>query len=315
MVRFGLVGTGHWARITHAPALASTPGVCLEAVWGRDHQAAAELAAQYGAVAHDHIGSLIDAVDAVAFAVPPGVQAPIAIRAARAGKHLLLEKPVSFTITEADELVSAAERAGVASVVFFTLRFDPQIRAWLADVAARAGQADGGWACGAAEWLGSALRPSSPFNTPWRRDKGALWDIGPHAVSMLWACLGPVTSVIAEAGAGDLTHLVLHHEGGASSTATLTLTAPPAAGGHSLHVWGPAGRCVLPAEPFDPLAALRAALAELTAGARSGQVAHPCDIRFGRDVTAVLAAAQAQLDARPARPLRTERPAYNRTTP
>jgi predicted dehydrogenase len=297
MLRFGLVGTGHWARSTHAPALASAPGVCLEAVWGRDHGAAAELAAQHGAKAHEHIGSLIDAVDAVAFAVPPDVQAAIAIRAARAGKHLLLEKPVSFTVAEADELVSAVEWAGVASVVFFTLRFDPRIRAWLADVAARAERAGGGWAGGAAEWLGAALRPSSPFNTPWRRDKGGLWDVGPHALSMLWACLGPVTSVIAEAGTGDLTHLVLHHKGGASSTATLTIAAPPGSGGHSLHVWGAAGRCSLPAEPFEPLAALRTAIAELEAGARSGRVAHPCDVRFGRDVTAVLAAAQAQLDA------------------
>jgi predicted dehydrogenase len=38
-LRFGLVGTGHWARITHAPALASTAGIELAAVWGRiwDH--------------------------------------------------------------------------------------------------------------------------------------------------------------------------------------------------------------------------------------------------------------------------------------
>lgn len=34
-MRFGLAGTGHWARVAHAPALASTPGVSLDAVWGR----------------------------------------------------------------------------------------------------------------------------------------------------------------------------------------------------------------------------------------------------------------------------------------
>jgi predicted dehydrogenase len=131
MLRFGLVGTGHWARSTHAAALASAPGVCLEAVWGRDHGAAAELAAQHGAKAHEHIA-------------------------------------------EADELVSAVEWAGVASVVFFTLRFDPRIRAWLADVAARAERAGGGWADGAAEWLGAALRPSSPFDVRFGRDVTAV---------------------------------------------------------------------------------------------------------------------------------------------
>ena len=44
-LRFGLVGTGYWARIAHAPALASTEGIEFAAVWGRDGTAAAELAA------------------------------------------------------------------------------------------------------------------------------------------------------------------------------------------------------------------------------------------------------------------------------
>jgi hypothetical protein len=48
-LRFGLVGTGHWARITHAPALASTDGIEFAAVWGRDPGAASDLAASYRA--------------------------------------------------------------------------------------------------------------------------------------------------------------------------------------------------------------------------------------------------------------------------
>ena len=71
-------------------------------------------------------------------------------------------------------------------MVFFTLRFQAAMRAWLADVAAR-----GGWLGGVASWFGSSALESSPFNTPWRRDKGALWDIAPHVISLLWAGLGP----------------------------------------------------------------------------------------------------------------------------
>lgn len=48
-MRFGLVGTGHWARIAHAPALVSTPGVSLAAVWGRNAGAARSMAAEHGA--------------------------------------------------------------------------------------------------------------------------------------------------------------------------------------------------------------------------------------------------------------------------
>ncbi len=297
-MRFGLAGTGFWARTTHGPALAAAPGGTLAAVWGRNAAAAASLAAAHNAVAYQDFGSFLDAVDAVSFAVPPHVQAPLAIRAAEAGRHLLLEKPVALSLDEADKLVAAVEAAGVASVVFFTLRFNAEIRAWLTDEHARGGWSGGGWSGGVAVWLGSALRPDSPFNTPWRREKGALWDLGPHVVSMLWACLGPVASVSAVAGAADVTHLVLRHASGASSTATVTLSAPPAASGSNLFVWGEAGRSVMPAALAEPVESLRTAAAELAAGAAAGRPAHPCDVRFGRDVVKVLADAQAQLDAR-----------------
>ena len=214
-------------------------------------------------------------MDAVAFAVPPPVQAPLAIRAAEAGKHLLLEKPVALSVETADQLVAAVEKAGVASVVFFTWRFDREIRAWLADEQARGGWSGSGWSGGVAVWLGSSLQPGSPFNTPWRQEKGALWDLGPHMVAMLWACLGPVTSVTAVAGQGDVAHLVLGHEGGASSTATMTQGAPAAASGSSLFVWGAAGRSVMPAIPADPEQSLRVAAAELAAAAGREPAAAP----------------------------------------
>ena len=293
-LRFGLVGTGHWAQITHAPALASTDGIELAAVWGRDAGAAAELAAGYHATAHRDLSAFLAGVDAVAFAVPPDVQAPIAIRAASAGKHLLLEKPIAISAADADALASAVEQARVASVVFFTARFQADTRAWLAEVTAT-----GGWAGGAAVWLGTALQAGNPFNTPWRRDRGGLWDLGPHVISLLWASLGPVRSVTARAGRADITHLVLRHEDGATSTATVTLSAPSSAGHTDLYLWGQAGWSTAPVEAPQPVIPLRTALTELAANARSGQVSHPCDVQFGRAVGRVLAEAQRQIDAHP----------------
>jgi hypothetical protein len=199
-------------------------------------------------------------------------------------------------VSDADKLVAAVSTAGVASVVFFTHQFDTEIRAWLADEQARG--AGGGWSGGVAVWLGAALQPDSPFNTPWRREKGGLWDLGPHVVSMLWACLGPVTGVTAVAGPDDVTHLVLSHEQGATSAATVTLSAPPAAVGNSLFVWGEAGRSVMPAAPLSAVEALRVAITELATAAAAGRAAHPCDVRFGRDVVRVLASAEAQLNSR-----------------
>jgi predicted dehydrogenase len=300
-MRFGLVGTGYWAKITHAPALASTPGVELVAIWGRDPAAAAALAAEHGVIAYEDFSTFLDHVDAVAFAIPPDAQAPLAIRAAQMGKHLLLEKPVALSADDADKLVAAVEEAQVASVVFFTWRFNTEIRAWLTDEQARGGWDGEGWSGGTAIWLGTSLAADNPFNTPWRQVKGALWDLGPHLVGMLWACLGPVTEVTAVAGKADVAHLVLRHESGATSTVTTTQSAPEAAAGVTVFVWGEAGRSLMPAELVDSVAALRTAAAELIAGAvligeaGAGRGTHPCDVRFGRDVTKVLAEAEAQL--------------------
>ena len=314
-LRVGLVGTGYWARVAHARALGSTPGVEFSAVWGRNYVAAAALASGYGAAVHRDFDEFLSEVDAVAFSVPPDVQSGLALRAARAGKHLLLEKPIAVTVAEADALVEAVEQAGVASAVFFTLLYEDDVRGWLAAVGST-----GDWAGASGVWLGSALMADSPFHTPWRVAKGGLWDLGPHLVALLWNVLGPVDAVTAAAGAGDVTHLVLHHRGGPdgggpdgggpdgggpdrggpdrggrSSVVTVGMDVPEPAGFLELFLFGASGRSTMPREGNDPVVPLRTALTELAANAWSGRLAHPCDVRFGRDVVHILAQAAGQL--------------------
>jgi predicted dehydrogenase len=291
-VRFGLAGTGYWARVAHARALASTPGVELTAVWGRNSNAAAALADEYGAVSHADFDAFLASIDAVAFSLPPDVQSDLATRAAIAGRHLLLEKPVALTTETAETLARAVTAAGVASLVFFTARFQPAIRSWLAEAGSLS------WTGGQVVWLGSAVSGTGPFNTPWRREKGGLWDLGPHALSVLAAGLGPVATVLADGGQGDVSHLILHHESGATSTVTLTVRAPAGLDRFDLFLWGNGGRSVMPALADDPVVALRVALTELAERARSADRAHPCDVRFGAAVTRVLAEAQRQIEAR-----------------
>lgn len=158
-MRIGLLGTGPWAEIAHGPALAAHPDVEFTGIWGRRPEAAAALAATLGTRAYADVDELIGDVDAVAIALPPDVQAPLAARAAAAGRHLLLDKPVATTVTDARRVADAAEAAGVASVVFFTLRFDATSSAWIDEQAAR-----DGWFTARAEWLGSVFTSGdSPF--------------------------------------------------------------------------------------------------------------------------------------------------------
>ena len=186
------------------------------------------------------------------------------MRAAQ-GKHLLVEKPIAVSVAEADALAEAVERAGVASAVYFTSLYQADVRRWLAEIGTA-----GAWSGASAVWLGSALMPDSPFNTPWRRAKGGLWDLGPHLVALLWNALGPVDSVTADVGAGDVTHLVLHHRGGQSSVLTVAMDVPESKQFFELYLWGPKGRSAVPREAGDPVNPLRTALTELSAGARSG---------------------------------------------
>src|SRR5215831_1049562 len=112
-MRFAVLGTGHWATQTHARAIADHPDAELVAVWGRDLAKARAAAAPYGAVAHDNVDDALSNVDAVAIALPPDVQAALAVRAAAADRHLLLDKPLALTVPAADEVVDAVAAGGV----------------------------------------------------------------------------------------------------------------------------------------------------------------------------------------------------------
>ncbi|MGW2235781.1 Gfo/Idh/MocA family protein [Streptomyces sp. NPDC001759] len=295
-MRIGLLGTGPWAAMAHAPALSEHPAVDFAGVWGRRPSAAKELADRFGTRAYDDVDALFADVDAVAVALPPAVQAELAVRAARAGRHLLLDKPLATTVEQGRAVVDAVREAQVASVVFFTSRFVTGTEAWIS------AQADtGGWFTARAEWLGSLYGSDSdsPFAaSPWRREKGALWDVGPHALSVLLPVLGDTRRVTAAApGRGDTVHLVLDHAGGASSSLTLSLSAPAAAAGTAVELRGESGVAVLPTSEEGAVTALVHAADALLTAVGTGRP-HACDAAFGLRVTEILAEAEALLDGR-----------------
>jgi predicted dehydrogenase len=281
VLSFGLVGTGYWAGAAHAAGIVAHPEAELVGVWGRDPAKAAALAAKHGVRAFDDLDELIAAVDAVAFSVPPNVQAELALPAAEAGRALLLEKPLALNVEAAQRLVDAVR---APTVVFFTFRLDPGLAAWYRQ------EVDGrGWDGASVLYLASIFEPGNPFGqSPWRREQGGLWDVGPHALSALLPALGKVERVTAVRGPRDEVHLALAHDAGAGSSAALSLTAP--AGVNEVVFWGAQGLVRRPdAGGVDVVAAYGAAIDALLAGETI------FDARFGLEVVRVLAAAESEL--------------------
>lgn len=292
-MRFGLFGTGPWAYMAHAPALAAHPGVDFTGVWGRDPDKAAKLAGEHGTRAYADIDALLADVDAVAIALPPDVQAPIALRAAEAGRHLVLDKPVALRTDEAEAIAAAVAARDLASVVFFTRLFTPELSAFVAEAIGA-----GGWTEARVDHLGSIFEPDNPFGaSPWRRERGGLWDVGPHALALVLPVLGPVAEVAGMAGPRDLTYLLLKHEGGTTSRLALAVDAPAAAAREEAVFVGEAGVRPVPKLRWNPAEALGRAIDQVLAKA-GGTVAHggrvggnaagPGGVRSGADVTAVL---------------------------
>ena len=285
-LRFGVIGTGPWASAVHIPSAIESDRVEFAGVLSRDVARAQALAGD--ARGFTDLAEFLNAVDAVGFAVPPEVQVAFATAAIQAGKHVLLEKPVSIDPDAATELAALAESRDIRSLVFFTHRFSPDYVDWLSRT-----RAAGPWILGRVESYGSTLvDSSSPFHdSEWRHERGALWDVAPHAIAQLCGMLGAVTSVRAERGPGDLTSMLMTHESGAQGSVSVAADLPSPLPGGTYFV-GAHGRVEPP--PIDnwmamSRAAYGAAIAQL---ADESAAPHECDLAFGAHVTRVLAAAE-----------------------
>jgi predicted dehydrogenase len=275
-VRFGLVGAGPWAARVHAPAIAAHQDTELVAVWARRPEAADAIARQHGAAVATDVDALFADVDAVAFAVPPSVQAELAGRAAAAGRHLVLDKPVAGTAAEAERLADAVTGAGVGSAVMLTLRYAPEVIEWVTTA-----RTAGGWATGNVTWYGGALLAGPYSTSPWRQERGGLLDVGPHVFDLLDAALGPIEDVLAAThGDHDVWHVLLAHENGVRSTVSVS-SALPIEKAVGVTLYGKAGRLALPEVVTPAEHCYARLLTDLVALVRAGRPGHPLDVRHG----------------------------------
>jgi UDP-N-acetyl-2-amino-2-deoxyglucuronate dehydrogenase len=195
---FGIVGTGVIAK-THAQAIAALPNAHLAAVTDVRPDVARAFAEAHGCAAEPDLAVLLarEDVEVVAVCVPSGLHAEVGVQAAAAGKHLVVEKPIEVTLAAADNLIKAADAAGVTLTVISQHRFDAglvELRRLLDDGALGdlvLGEARTKWYRTQDYYDSAAWRGTRAF------DGGALLNQGVHYVDLLRWCMGPVAEVTA----------------------------------------------------------------------------------------------------------------------
>jgi UDP-N-acetyl-2-amino-2-deoxyglucuronate dehydrogenase len=241
----------------HAQAIAATPGARLVATSRSDPSKAAAAVAEFGVPCETSYERLLARpdVDAVAICTPSGGHAAQTIAAARAGKHVLVEKPMALTTEDADAMIAACRDAGVRLGVALQRRTEPAYQA------VRSAITEGVLG---SPVMGLALIPyhrtqayydSADWRGTWAGDGGgALMNQGIHIADLLLWFMGDVDEVQARVATvshdieveDDLAATLRFKSGALGSVLATTAAAPGFP--HRVEVYGTRGGVQLEAE-------------------------------------------------------------------
>ncbi len=248
-IGIGIIGTGMVARY-HAEAIAQTQGVQLVAVCRADPTQATDAAQRFGVPCELSLEAFLTRadLDAVCICTPSGLHAAQTIAAARAGKHVLVEKPLALSLADADVMIAACREQQVVLGVALQRRSDPQFQELHAAISTgELGQIV----------LGSVSIPylrtqsyydSANWRGTWDLDGGgALMNQGIHLVDMLLWLAGDVSEVRAQYGTlartievEDCITVALRFANGAFGSIVATTAAAPGFP-HRIEVYGTNG--------------------------------------------------------------------------
>ncbi|MDP6779738.1 MAG: Gfo/Idh/MocA family oxidoreductase [Candidatus Latescibacteria bacterium] len=248
----GMVGSGGIAR-AHMRAIEASDNIRTVAVMDIDAGQAESAASEYGARAYTSLDALLDdsEVQGVHVCTPHNQHLEPVVKAAEAGKHVLVEKPMALTLEECDGMMAECEEAGVVLMVGQVVRHFPvsrKIKQLIAE--------------GAVGEVGHMVRrrygnfnptPAPGQDKHWYLDLEAggicvLYCFGPHEYDILhWFIDSPVVKVYSQgnestdryAGQKDSYTTIMNHANGAVSVVSQTVVCH--SGAHDQHVIGSEG--------------------------------------------------------------------------
>lgn len=249
-INFALVGTGMVAEF-HRKAIAvnEKDGARLAAVVHYNPERFERISAKFG-VPCVSLDAALDRsdVDAVILCTPSGQHAEQAVKAARAGKHVLVEKPIALSLEDADRMIEECEKAGVKLGVVFQRRVEPLFRKVHEAITE---EVLGDLTLGVVTlpyYRGQAYYDSAAWRGTWALDGGGiLMNQGIHILDLLLWYMGEPVDVSAFAGTRfrdieveDVASAVVRFESGAYATIAATTTAEPGFP-HRLELYGTQG--------------------------------------------------------------------------
>lgn len=194
---FAIIGTGMIARY-HAQAIGAIPNARLIGCYNHNPERAVQFAEEFGCQAFSNLDEMLAApgVDVVTICTPSGAHLEPALAAARAGKHLLVEKPLEITLERCDQIIAACEKAGTLLGAILPSRFSPANMALKQAIqTGRFGRLTLGdtyvkW------WRTQAYYDSGGWRGTWALDGGgAFMNQAIHNVDLLYWLMGDIQEV------------------------------------------------------------------------------------------------------------------------
>ncbi|WP_211748739.1 Gfo/Idh/MocA family oxidoreductase [Paenibacillus sp. Marseille-Q4541] len=252
-LRYGIIGCGIIAEV-HASEMVKVPEAQLIAVCDSNPDQAARFSSQYGAAAYSDLDTFLARADleAVCICTPSGLHVEQVIQAAKAGKHILCEKPMAIEMAGLSRMIEACREAGVQLATIFPRRMSPQAK--YAKQLIEQGTLGRLSLCSAYVkiYRSQDYYDSAGWRGTWEMDGGgAMMNQGIHTVDMLQWLAGSVVSlqgkarnVLRNIEVEDTAITMLEYESGAMGVLEITTTAFKGKG-QRIEIYGEKGSLII----------------------------------------------------------------------